>query len=163
MKKRKLIIIEEDESKITQFIKSSSCRGINLESNVNLDIYSFGDLKQKVEFYSDVCSLLGITELTVNDFSMLPLKQAKKQLAYHQIQNIALLFNGNWEIDWNNNGQYKYYPYFTKSSGGGWGFYGSLGYFSSCCFGMVAFYKSKDISDFCGKTFIDIYSVLNEQ
>lgn len=105
------------------------------------------NLFETIRNYSDVCIELGIKEKTNSDFDSL------KEFRYHQIQNIAKLFNG----DSINN---YYYPYFNRS-GSGLVFYRSAGgagvsYFS----GQVAYYKDRQTSDFVGKLFVNIYNDL---
>ena len=99
----------------------------------------------KIDKYSEVCKQLKIVEKTESNFDTL------KEFRYHQIQNIAKLFNGN---STNN----IYYPYFTKN-GSGLVFCRSsyvVGYY----YGQVAYYKNRITSDYIGKTFINIYNDL---
>lgn len=101
--------------------------------------------------YSKVCKALGEKELTIKDFSFLPLEQRVKALAFHQIKNIEKLFNaGSTNNYW--------YPYFNRVSGG------LVFYYSIDCsvsfFGLVGLYKDRVTSDFVGKTFVDIYKIL---
>lgn len=103
------------------------------------------NLFETIRNYSDVCIELCIKEKTIHDFDNL------KEFRYHQIQNIAKLFNG----DSINN---YYYPYFTRSGS-------ALVFYYSCdggsdCGGHVAYYKDRQTSDFVGKLFIDIYNDL---
>jgi len=63
----------------------------------------------RVKNYSDVCR-----ELRINEDHLLNLLYDKKIAAYIKIQYIAKLFNDDWQADWSNNNQYKYYPWFTK-------------------------------------------------
>lgn len=106
--------------------------------------------------YSQVCLTLNIKELTELDFSFLDKQEAIKQLNYHKIQNITKLFNKNWIPNWLNSKEEKYYPYFIKNSSG-WSFIDSC-FDRGFSYGEPGFFKNKDISDYCGKTFIDIYN-----
>lgn len=116
-------------------------------------------LMERIKTYSDVCKELNIEELTESDFIFLPKEQRAKMLAYHQIQNIAKLFNKGWEPNWSNSNEYKYYPWFEYKKSGGWLFY-DVSYYRSVSFGEPAFYKNRETSEFCGKTFLSIYKVL---
>ena len=101
-------------------------------------------LFENIKSYNDVCHYL---------------HEPLESLPYLQIKQIEKLFNGNWVKNFSNN-QENWYPYFEyKKSSGCLGF-GSSHYFDSLSRGQVAFYKSKKISDFIGKTFIDIYNKL---
>ncbi len=102
-----------------------------------------GDLFSKIKNYSDVCSELG---------------EDKETCPYKKIKQIEKLFNGNWIKDFSGN-QKNWYPYFEYKAGLGLVFCGSddsYGY--SYC--VVAFYKDEKTSNFCGKTFQDIYNQL---
>lgn len=110
-----------------------------------------------IKTYTEVCKKLKIKELTEKDFSFLPKEQIKKQLSLHKIQNISKLYNGDWEPNWNDINQYKYYPYFEYKQVGGFGFYSSHVYYSSSP-GSVTYFKDKQTSDYVGKILIDIYN-----
>lgn len=116
-------------------------------------------LFEKINNYSDVCKELNIEELDEDNFSFLPKEQRKKQLAFHKIQNIIKLFNEDWKINWKDQNQYKYYPYFQIDGSGGLVFDCSHYHYHGFHFG-VGFYKDKETSDFCGKKFIKIYKNL---
>lgn len=112
----------------------------------------------EVRNYSDVCNGLGIKELRITDFLKFPSDQRRKLLAAHKILNIAKLFNGDWILNWKDDDQRKWYPYFTtdSSTGLGWVFRGS-----HCCvvfsYGQVSFYKDEQTSNHCGELFLEIY------
>lgn len=109
-----------------------------------------------IKTYKEVCKELKIKELTLKDFKQFG-KDASKMLSFHKIKNLERLFNGNWKADWNNSSQYKYYPYFTKSSGSGW----SVGSVASYCVywfgGSVGFYLDEKTALHIGNNFKDIY------
>lgn len=128
-------------------------------SEDKIKLLSKVSLFDKIKSYSDVCKELDEPELTIKDFGFLPKDQRKKQLNYHKIQNIEKLFNFGWKINWRNQSQEKYYPYFTIGSGGGLVFLGS-NCRNGSSHGAVAFYKDRETSDFVGKLFIDIYNNL---
>lgn len=114
-------------------------------------------LFERVKNYSDVCKELGVEELTVDSFIFLSKEQRLKALACHQIQNIGKLFNGKWKIKWDGK-QKNWYPWFEVKASG-------LVFSDSSVFvggssAAVCYYKDRETSDFVGKTFIDIYSIL---
>lgn len=96
--------------------------------------------------YTKVCKQLGIVEKKLENFDSL------KEYRYHQILNIQKLFNGDNTTNY-------YYPYFRRL-GSGLVFNYSTDYHSYIYFGQVTYYKNREISDFIGKTFIDIYTDL---
>lgn len=143
--KQKILDLKYEIKELEKFIKKPEVKVKNL----------FVDIKN----YSDVCKELKLKELTTKDFDFLPKDQQEKALAFHQIKNIETLFNGDWKKDWNNRNQVKYYPYFENKVTGGWVFLSSSEYYYYSL-GQVAFYKDKITSDFCGRTFIEIYKKL---
>jgi hypothetical protein len=118
------------------------------------------DLFDIIKNYSDVCIELGEDEINEDWFAEEFDKETKvKLVAISRIKQIERLFNGNWVKDWNNRQQFKYYPYFDNTSSG-LVFFGSGGRYSRFFNGQVGFYKDKQTSDFIGKTFIDLYKII---
>jgi hypothetical protein len=117
------------------------------------------DLFDKIKNYSDVCFELDIDELTIDSFNFITdEKDRLKIFRFYQIKQIEKVFNQNWIIDWSNTNQYKYYPWFKLSSSSGLvGFAGSAYDHAGSCAG-VGFFKNSEISNYVGKTFIDIYT-----
>jgi len=131
----------------------------NNPTKKNKSILNKISLFDRIQDYSDVCKELETKELTIQDFNFLPVKQRKKALAQHKIQNLELLFNGKWRIDWKDPNQYKWYPYFSVTGLGGLLFSFSSYRYVSFDAG-AGFYKDPKTSNFVGKTFIDIYQDL---
>lgn len=110
------------------------------------------DLFKSISNYSDVCEELGIKELTIENFN------SKKAFAFHKIENIQKLFNGDWLPDFNNSNRRKHYPYFEYKNS-------RLVFLASYSYGyyyysQVAFYKDQKTSDFVGQVFEDVYGDL---
>ena len=112
-------------------------------------------LFDRIRNYSDVCKELSINELTEIDFRYFPIEQRLKMLSFYRIQNITKLFNQDWILNWSDIKQRKYYPWFEKKSSG-WVCCGSVVYFSGSG-SVVGLFKSEEISDFCGKLFLEDY------
>lgn len=117
------------------------------------------DLFDQIRDYSDVCFKLGERELTIDNFNFIKDEDIRlKTFRFHQIKNIEKLFNVDWVPNWNKFNEYKYYPCFQLKSFGFIDFYDSL-YTTGIGGGTeVSFFKTKEISNFVGKTFINIYS-----
>lgn len=112
----------------------------------------------KIKDYKSFCKHFNIKELTIKDFEQFG-DQAKRMFAFHKIKNFETYFNDGWKANWKDNNEQKWYPYYQGSSG----LLVLVG--SSCdCYYLeseAGFYKTKAISDFVGKTFINIYSDYN--
>lgn len=98
-----------------------------------------GSLFDRVKNYSDVCK---------------ELEEKEQAIPYNQIRQIQKLFNGDWKPEWSNKNEYKWFPYFEKLPIG-WRSYGS--YYYIIAYGVVAYYKDQQTSDFVGKLFKNIY------
>ena len=151
--------IEFDESFLKQM--ESACTADQLKVfkvifkeylKKELDLFSF-------DTYSKICKELKEKEYTLKDFDFLPEEYREKQLVFSQIKQIEKFFNQEWKADFKNSSQYKYYPYFEFETSGGLRFVRSVSYGQSFHV-QVFFYKSEGISNFVGKTFIDIYKKL---
>jgi hypothetical protein len=145
-----------DKKQALKELKELKDRANKLEAIINAPESLIGSITT----YKQVCKALNIEELTLSDFSFLPTEDRKKTLAFHKLQQIAKLFNGDWKPDWKNTNQNKYYPYFNAASGG-LGFSDSGSCFFSC-FSSVVYFKDKETSDYVGKTFLSIYKDFNE-
>ena len=84
------------------------------------------------------------------------LKVKEDKNPFNKIKHLEQYFNQGWKPNWSNKNEYKWYPYYTLNSSSGLVFLGSDGYHYRF-YGCVWFFKTKEISDFIGKTFISIY------
>lgn len=71
---------------------------------------------------------------------------------------IAKALNEGWEPDWTNSSQYKWYPWFNMESGSGLSFCDADNWCSDTSVGSRLCYKSKELAEYAGKHFIDIYT-----
>lgn len=102
--------------------------------------------------------ILKISGKTLEDILIYKSPKTSKEVrlnAFSKIELIKEVVNQGWVEDWNNSNEYKYYPLFNFDSGG-FRFFDSF----SCCSHFaseLAFYKTKEISSFVGKTFLKEY------
>jgi len=119
-------------------------------------LYKLVPARECVKSYKDVCIQLGIEEVTLENYSSIPEKERSRALNSHKLDNITRRFNGR-KVTVKEN---RYMPYFIKEAAG-WRFGVSFCWYSSASYVVVGFYfKNEEDSDYCGKTFIDIYSEL---
>lgn len=120
-------------------------------------LYKLIPARECVKSYKDVCIQLGIREATLEDYKSIPKKEGVRALANHKLDNICKRFN-NRKVTVNSN---RYLPYFIKEATGWW-FDGSRHWgASSYSYGVVGFYYlNEEDANYCGETFIDIYSEL---
>lgn len=126
------------------------------EENLKLDVMS------RIKSYLDACADIGgMKPLTVDNFTFLPPRDRESAFAFHQITIIALALNEGWEPDWSNSNQYKYSPWFefNKAGGGsGFSFAGFVFGYSNSTVGSRLVFKSRELAEYAGKQFIDIYN-----
>ncbi len=140
----------------SRYLAVTMLRNSDLFNKQTKNLIKKVNLFERIKNYSDVCSELNIKELTLEDFKFLPLKQAIKCLNLHKIQNICLLFNENWILNWSDSSQEKYYPWFEFRENI-WVVFGVNVCFSHSC-GAPGFFKDEKIVEFCGKLFINEYN-----
>ena len=119
-------------------------------------------MKTKIKTFESACKALGIKTL-LPEVSAMPEKHQKALIAHYKLIIITEALNDGWQPDWNNWGEYKYYPWFDlekddKSpsgfgfSGTGYGFAGTLtGVGSRLCF------KTRALAEYAGKKFKTLY------
>lgn len=150
--------LQIDENKAKELFKNAS----NEFKAMLLDTFGESFFSEKitdrVKTYEDACKVVGIAPLKLSDFKFLPEKDRKPSYAFHQITTIAKALNEDWVPNWDNENEYKYYPWFRMGSSGvgfsaddygDWFAYSSVG--SRLCF------KNRDLAVYAGKQFEEIY------
>ena len=119
------------------------------------------DITERVKSIEDA-----IRELGNNDVEVIQLNRMKSiGLQNHIIGNqelivIAKALNEGWQPDWQNDNEYKYFPWFdmdNSSSAGRFSFDGAGGQYSHSNVGSRLCFKSRELSNYAGNQFEDIY------
>ena len=151
----KILKIEESTAKKLYKTAAPELKEI-LEQSFGKEFFS-QKITDRIKTWDDVCK-----ELEIDD-SILPYKNAKTKQqkstnAFVKIQYISQVLNEGWEPNWGNSREYKYYPWFEyKSSLGGFGFCVSYDYVSCVVLGFGCYFKTRELSDYVGTQFIEIY------
>lgn len=106
---------------------------------------------KQIKTYEDALSILG-----KKDFSRENLYP--REIARRKLEIIIEALNEGWKPDWGDYSQRKWYPYFFRSSVG-------LRYsyslhsptYANSYFGVRLLCKSKEITDYVGQQFLDLY------
>jgi len=117
------------------------------------------NITDKVKSFEDACQLLGI-EPNVPEVSMLPENHQKAIVAHYKLVIIAEAINEGWKPNWDNWDERKYYPWFDlegSSSGAGFSFNVFVGWDSDSDVGSRLCFKTWELAEYIGKTFIDLY------
>ena len=72
---------------------------------------------QADKYFEYACEKLGISNV-LPDVSILPERNQKAILAFYKLSVIIQCVNEGWVPDWQDCGQYKYYPWFEVNSAG---------------------------------------------
>lgn len=114
---------------------------------------------QQIKSFEDACKALGI-EAIVPDFSASP-EHAKALTAHFKLVIIAQALNNNWKPDWNNNDEYKYFPWFdmevTKENPSGFVLYNVYCHFTNTSVGSRLCFVSREVAQYAGTQFADLY------
>lgn len=151
----KTIKIEDTTAKKLYKTASKELKTI-LEENFGVSFFS-DKIIDRIQNFDDVLEELGKTLEEVVPYKNPKTKAQKFLNALAKIQCITEVYNEGVESDWNNNSQYKYYPWFEKKApGGGWVF-DSCTCFSYAYLGFGCYFTKEENCKDAAKKFIDIY------
>lgn len=146
---------DESSRKLALGILKANSKKIPKKDLVRL--YKLVPARECVKTYKDVCTQLGIKEATLEDYKSIPKNERSSALANHKLYNICKRFNGR-KVTVKSD---RYLPYFIKKAITGWRFDASYCWLSSASAGVVGcYYRNEEDANYCGETFIDIYSEL---
>ena len=107
-----------------------------------------------IKTFEHVCLLLNID---INKFNEKYKYLTKSEIAQYKLLLINKVFNEDWLEDYNNSNQYKYTPYFIFKNGSfSYNDYGN--WFGVSCVGFGWGFKNKELCEYVGKQFIEIYN-----
>lgn len=108
-----------------------------------------------IKTFEDACKVRGIDPNNLPDFSMIPEQHRQALTDHYKLVIIAEALNEGWKPDWNNDDEYKYYPWFDMENGCVFDGYGC--YFTDSFVGSRLCYRSREIAEYAGKQFEDLY------
>ena len=115
------------------------------------------DIVKQIKTFDDILRILGkkLSEVIIHTNPKTKLE--KYENAHRKIYLITEVYNQGVELDFTNNNQYKYIPYFKKDSVGVWSVCSCIGYrhVSGAPFG--SYYISSELAIDAGKKFVTIY------
>ena len=105
-------------------------------------------------------SELQAIDLTAEYFDIkLPIYEDKVDTAFNRLRFVADIINDGWKPNWEDEKEYKYYPWFNMK--GGFTYYDT--YYHNTTHTSVPsalFYKTQKLAEFAGKNFIDLYKLI---
>lgn len=114
-------------------------------------------ITDRVKTFEDAAKIVGIgdnlkTLIAYNGFDQVMVGA----VALAKLNVIAQALNEGWLPDWNNHGQYKYYPWFKKS-GSGLSFFDAAYWYSGTIVGSRLCFKSAELAEYAATQFKGLY------
>ena len=107
-----------------------------------------------------------LTELSPNfdiryfsqdEFDRLTAKLDSDEKAYKLLKLIAITLNEGWTPDWNNDNQYKYYPWFYMGGSSGFRCSGCGDWRSGSDVGSRLCFKTRELAEYAANQFTETY------
>ena len=116
-----------------------------------------GKITDRIKTYEDAYS--EADDATKRDSEIFP-TDTEDVVAYKKLKLIAKVLRGDWQPDWNNSSQYKWFPFFKCSSGSGFGFSFSYYNFDRAFtnVGSRLCFPTEELATYFGKQFIEIHN-----
>ena len=106
-------------------------------------------ITERVKTFDDACCVVGFwPEISEKDMP--------DEIAYKKLKVVIRALNEDWEPNWENENEYKWYPYFKASPFG----FGATTYaiWSTLSFtGSRLCFKSKELAEYAGRQFTTLY------
>lgn len=108
-------------------------------------------ITDRIKTFDDACDVLGI-----DADDLLRDSDTADEQAYKKLKTICKALNEGWQPNWQDQREYKYWPWF-KMSGSGLS-YGDFGFlYSISNVGSRLCYKSRDLARYAGEQFEGLY------
>ena len=117
-------------------------------------------MKPQIKTFEDACKATGRNPEMLPDVSMLPEADRQYIIDKYKLIVIAEALNNGWKADFTDHNQVKYWPWFYQEEGSGSASGFSYGYvfaYSSTYVGARLCFKSRELAEYAGKQFIDLY------
>jgi hypothetical protein len=111
-----------------------------------------GQITARIKTFEDACKETGINPV-FNE------SDTPDEIAYKKLKVIAKALNEGWEPNWDNEDEYKYYPYFDMRNNS-FSFSDSYYWHSFTSVGSRLCYRSSKLAVYAGTQFNDLYKDL---
>lgn len=127
-----------------------------LENLYGESVFQNQNVMDRVKTFEDALKETGRTD--VSDFSCLPSDIRNHFVALYKMIVIAEALNEGWVPDWDNNNEYKHYPWFKMSAS-------CFAFGVSCCDcsgasaggGSRLKFKTSELAEYAARQFVDIW------
>lgn len=152
----KTLKITEEQAKKLYLEASANLKEI-LESYFGKTTF-LKNFQDAVKTYEDACEIIG--EKPIDEQHLMDCGIGKSEIAFIKLKTIfkaANKMNNNWNADYSNSNQCKYYPYFIWRSSG-FRYDDTYCTYTSTCTGSRLCCGTHDDAEYIGKQFKDLYN-----
>jgi hypothetical protein len=116
--------------------------------------------------YQDACRLLGQSELKLDNFSFLPENQREYMHSMHRVVTVIEAQKQARQFDWNDDDQYKYYPWWDMETygdaepGSGFSYYGYVNSYAFTYVGARLSNFSAEETKFIAEAMFEDYRII---
>ncbi len=118
------------------------------------------DIKDRIKSIDDAIAELGENDIEVVELRKLQAVGITSHIFYQQMTVVfTKALNEGWKPDWTNSSEYKYFAWFKmgSSSGVGFAYYVCGSWGTDSYVGSRLCFKSRDLAEYAGKQFAEIY------
>ncbi len=117
---------------------------------------------KKIKSFEDACKHLGINPNDLPAVDMLPEKDRKSIIASYKLIVIIRALNEEWEPDWSNWNELKYYNWFYVEEGkdprsSGFRYHGASSAYAYTHTGSRLCFKNKELAQYAAEQFKELY------
>lgn len=141
-----------------------NCKDIRIsidavDNLLNYELF-FGNITERIKTFKDAYAYCGKPEMPTFSGEQ---KQIRYFTAIYQMTIICKALNEDWEADWDNPNESKYYPYFFMSPSG-FAFYDTIDAYTHAVAGCGSHFhfRTSELAKYAGEQFLDIWKVIQE-
>lgn len=151
-----------DKDKLVQAYKAATDEQKQLLADLyGEEIFRPRDITEHIKTFDDAFRALGEEHPLRREFINKSYGSSPDLEAYMKLRIICAALNEGWVADYCNPNQDKWFPWFTYRDGGFvYALAGNSASYSNAYHGVRLAYKTKELAEYAGKQFVDIYQKL---
>jgi hypothetical protein len=120
------------------------------------------DITEQVKTFKDACKILGLDPENLPIVEHLPEKDRRSIIAYYKLTIIIRALNEDWEPDFSDQNQLKYWNWlYIEDHGAPAGFACARTYYAASCtyvgIGARLCFKTRELAEYARENFRDLY------
>ena len=152
-----------DKDKLVQAYKAATDEQKQLLADLyGEEIFRPQYITERIKTFDDALHALGAKHPLVQEFvNKISYNSSPDLKAYMKLRIICAALNEGWVADFSNFAQEKWFLWFTYRDGGFvYALAGNSASYSNAYHGVRLAYKTKELAEYAGKQFVDIYQKL---